>query len=185
MKSKKSIYEQIKNSINFEELAGVKRLHNNIRIKKPSKGIFIQVHPDVKFHIQATLYKDPKDGSHYFVSESVIESFPTKVSPQTLYTSVTREGDLFLWPVRMKESLPRANSWIDSAHKAALEAQSQWIRLESNQEQGVYNVYIAEGKIPAPQWPSLSVEEIIEQAFQDYFIDTQDHPIFKELRGLI
>jgi len=185
VKSKKSIYEQIKSSINFDELAGVKRLHNNIRIKKPSKGIFIRVHPDSKFHTQATLYTDPKDGMDYFVSKTMIQLFPTKVIPKTLYTSITRDGDLFLWAVRMKESLLRPNSWIDSAHKAALEAQTQWIRIESNQEQGVYNVYVAEGKIPEPQWPDIAVEDIIEQAFQDYFIDSEDHPIFKELRGLI
>ena len=184
MDSKKSIYERIKTSIDLESLAGVKRLHNNIRIKKPSKGIFVRVHPDYERHISALLYRDPKDGGHYFVDESVIEVFPTAVSPQTLYLSITRDGDLFLWPIRQKGSLDRPNSWINSSHKAAEEAQGSWLRVESNQKQGVYDVYLAQGNIPEPQWPDLSNEEIFERAFEGFVIDSEDHPIFKELRGL-
>lgn len=184
METKKSLYQQIKSSINLSELAGVKRLHNNIRIKKPSKGIFIRVHQDPKFQISVSLYKDSKDGSHYFICDNVIQEFPTKVAPMTLYTSITREGDLFLWPVRLKESMNRPNSWIDSAHKAAHEAQSKWIRTESNQDQGVYDVYVAEGSIPEPDWPDLNVEKILTQAFDGYTVDSTEHPIFKELRGM-
>jgi hypothetical protein len=52
---------------------------------------------------------------------------------------------------------------------------------------GAYEVYTAEsGSIPEPTWDDLpTMQEMLEIAFRDKFIDTYDHPVLKKLRGEI
>ena len=39
--------------------------------------------------------------------------------------------------------------------------------------------------IPDPEWPDLSLGEILKIAFRDYYIDTPDHAVIKRLRGQV
>ncbi len=48
---------------------------------------------------------------------------------------------------------------------------------------GMYDVNVAQGVIPEPNWPDKSLSELLQLCFQTRLIDSIDHPILKRLRG--
>ena len=108
-----------------------------------------------------------------------------EIIPKVLFTVIDRYGNLSLWPVRISGEDGRIDNWNRSAYEAALLAQNHWIRLSSNMSKGAYDVYMAQSEIPEPEWPEMSLDEILEVAFKDKIIQTPDHPVIQRLQGLI
>jgi hypothetical protein len=77
----------------------------------------------------------------------------------------------------------RTNDWHVSAATAAQQAMTKWIRMRANMSLRAYEIYLAESKIPDPEWPDLSFQELYRIAFKDRLINTPDHPVIKRLRG--
>ena len=48
---------------------------------------------------------------------------------------------------------------------------------------GAYEVWEAIADIPEPDWPKYTLQKIINIAFRDNYIRTEDHPVLKRLRG--
>jgi hypothetical protein len=48
---------------------------------------------------------------------------------------------------------------------------------------GAYEIFEAMGKLPEPEWPDLTFEQILEIAFRDRFISDLNHPVLRRLRG--
>ena len=104
--------------------------------------------------------------------------------PTALFTSITRQGVIFLWPVRLPGPDGRDNPWSRSALDAAERARERWIRVASNMSLGAYEVFQATADIPDPQWPEEGgLQGLLAIAFRDRFITTPDHPIIQRLRG--
>jgi len=49
---------------------------------------------------------------------------------------------------------------------------------------GAYRIYRAEGELSDPVWPDRTLSELLEIAFRDRIISTEDHPVIRRLRGL-
>ena len=75
--------------------------------------------------------------------------------------------------------------WHDSAHKAAVLAQANWIRMVANMSNGAYDIFEASGKLPDPEWPDLAFSEILRIAFRDFRISSTDHPVIRKLWGVL
>ena len=54
-----------------------------------------------------------------------------------------------------------------------------------NRSLGAYEVYDATGKLPDPEWPEVSFQELLRIAFKDRFIESLDHSVIKRLQGQI
>jgi hypothetical protein len=52
-------------------------------------------------------------------------------------------------------------------------------------ELGAYEISEAVGDLPDPEWPDLSLQELLKIAFKDAYIDRIDHPVVQRLRGAI
>jgi hypothetical protein len=48
-----------------------------------------------------------------------------------------------------------------------------------------YRIVVAEGTLPDPVWPDLTLSEILAIAFKDRIIDHADHPVLRRLRGAV
>jgi hypothetical protein len=48
---------------------------------------------------------------------------------------------------------------------------------------GAYEVYTATGELSEPEWPKLTLKELLRIAFRDRFIEDVSHPVIKRLRG--
>jgi hypothetical protein len=118
---------------------------------------------------------------------SQARQFVSELADRTiLYTSITRSGDLFLFPVKIHESGGKLNPWLKTRMAAVEHAMKGWVRMASNNNGGVYEIYSASGNIPDPVWPAdLTLEDILNIAFKDRIIRDRNHPVIMKLRGEI
>jgi hypothetical protein len=98
--------------------------------------------------------------------------------------AISRAGSVFLWPVRLPGPDGKRNPWHDSAEKTAQLAMRQWVRLMPNQAAGAYDTYAASAALPEPEWPDLTLRELLQLAFGERYIESGDHPVVRKLRGL-
>jgi hypothetical protein len=49
----------------------------------------------------------------------------------------------------------------------------------------IYRVMKAKGELGEPDWPPTPFNELLNVAFKDRVIDTEDHPVFNKLLGRI
>lgn len=172
-------------SQDFASAVGVKRLITTVPVKKPSREWFVRTHPDATYRLPTAVLELKEDREVYLVSPSLRPELAseTTVSPRLLVTSITRQGVLFLWPIRLPGPDGKIDDWSRSALDAADEAKSRWVRITANMSLGAYDVAVASGQVAEPSWPSLSLQEIIKIAFRDKLISDWDHPVLQRLRG--
>jgi hypothetical protein len=169
-------------NVRQDEISGsTRKIQTIVPVRKPSKKLFVRVHPDPEFRAdRMPTIEDETTGDIYLLAANL--EFPVdienKVDSLNLAAAITTDGSLFLW--HYKES---TNSWSDSARIAVREASRRWIRVIPDKSS---NGYILEAPMVAPAepvWPSLSFTEILETAFGSRYIDSLRHPLIKKLRG--
>src|SRR5215831_6519916 len=79
------------------------------------------------------------------------------------------------------------NAWNTSNLEACERAKHQWIIATSRREEGVegYKVDAARDvdAFAAPEWPTQTLEQLIEKTFAGRMIDREDHPALLRLIG--
>jgi len=168
----------------FAEKVGVKKMLLTVPVRKPDRQSFVRVHPDPAWRLDtATLILKDEQRETYLVDPSLWSELPGEVVPTALFTAMTRQGVVILWPVRLPGPDGRLDSWSRSALDAAEMAKGQWVRVAANMSLGGYDVFVATGEFPDPEWPDVTFQKLLEIAFRDRFIRTLDHPVIKKLRG--
>jgi hypothetical protein len=169
----------------FASAVGVKKLLKTVPVKKPSKEWFIRTHPNPDYRWPMAVLELKEDREIYLVSHDLrpLLADEKTLSPRLLVTAITRQGDLFLWPIRLPGADGRVDDWSRSALAAADEAKSQWVRITANMGLGAYDVAVASGSLAEPAWPDVKFQEIIKIAFRDKMISDWNHPILRRLRG--
>jgi hypothetical protein len=99
----------------------------------------------------------------------------------TLYQ--TRQGNNFLWRIKLARSGERQNDWTCSALLAVERAKNEWIRLRSNRQLGAYEIEVPATALPEPRWPTEGFNKILGTAFRNQRIVSLDHPVLKHYRG--
>ena len=156
-----------------------------ISVEKPDKGEFVRVTPDVSLHISLGLIELKKENQLYLVHQKVRDLVRSDPSYRVmkLVPTISFDGKFFLWPLRMPNMEGNIDQWSASAIEAAKLAMSCWVRVSANISIGAYETKKAVNLEKEPEWPNLSLEEIINTAFRDRIIMTLDHPVLKKLRG--
>lgn len=172
-------------SQNFGETVGVKKAFTTVPVRKPGKAEFVRVHPGAEMRLE-TIVIDLKDENEtYLVDPSLVSELggESVLVPKVLFTTITRQNVLLLWPITLPGEDGKHNQWHASALEAARIAEKSWIRVQANQSLGGYDVAIATGNLAEPTWPELSLGDILRIAFRDRYVDTMDHPVLRRLRG--
>ena len=167
----------------FNQTVGATRTQLVIPVRKPSRQDWVRVHPDPSYRLETCVLELKEERETYLVSQSLWSEIADDISPRVLYTAITRQGTLFVWPVRMPGGDGRTDRWSESALTGADLATKLWIRLSANMQSGGYDVFEAAGKIPDPVWPDLPLSDILRRAFSNAFIEDIDHPVLLKLRG--
>jgi hypothetical protein len=172
-------------SQDFASAVGVKRLITTIPVRKPSREWFVRTHPDPAYRLQTAVLELKEDRETYLVSPRLWPELTSEAtfSPRLLVASITRQGDVFLWPIRLPGADGRIDDWSRSAMDAADEAKSRWVRVTANMSLRAYDITVAPGQVAEPVWPDLSFQQIIKIAFRDKMIDEWNHPVLRRLRG--
>lgn len=166
----------------FDSGGGGERLITTVAVRKPNKHEWFRIHPTYGLPIAAFRHRSGSD-EIYVVHGSLCEALANDLTPMVLRLAISRQGALFLWPLRLPSSDGRPDNWARSALEAATLAVRQWIRMAANMAAGAYDVFRAKGDFGDPTWPDMSFDDIVRIAFRERFIDSLDHPILRELRG--
>ena len=161
-----------------------------IPVGKPKNQTFVRVHSDPAFHKIYGIETVQEEGritkDHYIVAPNMVPVLSGEFHPATLYVGITKQGNLFVWPIKLPEEGGRANNWARTEMLAAEKAMSSWIRIVANQSAGYNDILVSDSDLGEPKWPDLSYDEILRVAFrQEGIITSVDHPVVKQLRGQI
>lgn len=170
-------------SQDFAATIGVKKALTTIPVRKPDRQWFMRVRPGVEHRLETAVLELKEDNETYLIAPNLRAELPGEIVAKMLLTAVTRQGNVFLWPIRMPDEMGKLDEWNRSALEAAKLAEKQWIRIVANRALGAYETYVATGDLPEPEWPEKSFQELIRIAFRDRYIDALDHPVVKRLRG--
>jgi hypothetical protein len=176
------VLAQLRVSQDFANKLGAKKVITTVPIRNPKRNEFVRVHPTMEPMLVYTLVDEQET---FVATADIAGNFPGDMVPKLLVPTISRQGTLFLWPLRVPGDDGRINNWHASAREAAARAIHVWVRVQANMALGAYEVYEAIGAIPDLEWPELSVDEIVRIAVRGRVIDTLDHPVLKKLRGEI
>ena len=163
--------------------AGATTRTSPITARKPDPHNWFMAHPDPAFHFVTMVLDAKAERETYLVEPGLREELGRELTPKVIVPCITRQSNVFLWPVSLPSSTGRTNSWTQSALDAVQDAMQGWIRLVANSEAGGYDVYHPRVEIDPPKWPDLTLEDMLEKAFGHYLIDSLDHPRVRALLG--
>jgi hypothetical protein len=168
----------------FLATAGVKKLRNVVPVRKPSPQDFVRVHSGPAYRDNFAIIELKDDREDFLVLPSVIPLLPGEVVYKTLYTTINRQGTIFIWPVRLPSADDKQNMWWQSAREAAELATTTWIRVRANMNLGAYEMFEAESDVPDPEWGNLEpFTDLLRIAFKGRVVSDLDHAVIKRLRG--
>lgn len=170
-------------SQDFTATAGVKRLLTTVPVRKPNGQDFIRVHPDEAYRLQTLVLELKEEREIYLVAPDLRDELCDELKPVTLFTTINRQGVLFLWPIRLPGEDGRIDEWNRSAHEAAGFAATRWIRVKASLSLGAYATFEAMDQQPEPHWSDIAFESLLRIAFKGRYIESLDHPVIRRLRG--
>jgi hypothetical protein len=168
----------------FIETAGVKKLLTHVPVRRPDKQTFIRVHPHPDYRANMAVVELRDEREVYLLTPDVAHAMPNEYSMACVFTAITRQNVVFLWPVKLPQPDGKVVEWHRVAAEAAEMAMVKWVRVVPNMALGAYDIYEAQGAIPDPTWPKLSFKELIRIAWRDKLVKNLDHPLIKRLHGL-
>ena len=167
----------------FTESVGTKKLLTTVPVRKPGNQEFVRVHPGSEYRGPFAVIELKEDREYYLLMPDIASAMPAEFRSMMLYATINRQHSVTLWPVRLPEHDGRTLEWYRSAHEAAERATRGWIRIRANMNLGAYDIFEATGKIPEPEWPEHTFQDLLRIAFRERIINSFEHPVLKRLRG--
>jgi hypothetical protein len=176
--------EALRLSPNAAAVAGTIEILSHVPVRKPNRHEFVRVRPEPEFWFSTGVFEDKEERETFIVAPSMRDALVGEIKPVLLVPTMTRQGVLLLWPLKLPVEGQRHNGWMETAREAAELAKTKWIRLVADMGLGGYRIYQAEGELSEPAWPDKALPEILQIAFRDRVVDGEQHPIVRRLRGL-
>ena len=156
-----------------------------VPVRKPPKECFVRTHRDESYWLRTHVLELKEDREIYLVDPALWPTLACESTfgPRLLVTTVTRQGVLLLWPIRLPGHDERIDEWNRSALEAACTARDSWVRVTANMNLGANDVSVASGIVVEPEFPVHSMGAILRVAFKGKFIDSADHAVLRKLRG--
>ena len=172
----------------FEEATGVRKLLTTVPVRKPHKQEWVRVHPDEDYRGTFAVIDLKEAGEFYLLTPEIARDLSNEIIKVTIYTVINRQHVVFLWPARLPTPDGRINTWHTSAHEAAELAMKRSVRVKANMALGAYETDVTDNPIPEndPVWPDLPFVELLRIGFlkNGRWVNSHEHPVIKQLRGL-
>ena len=181
---KKIDFSKFRISASSSELSITKKLIIHVPVCKPGKQRYVRVNPDNNYRMECAILKLEEDERPFLVSTHIVSSIARDIKIVILHCAIDRQGNIFLWPVPPVPEDGNENSWNQSQREIAIMAEKDWVRLSPNRHIASYDPIVAQGEIPEPTWPDLTLQNILQIAFgKTHIIDDTDHPALRKLWG--
>ena len=186
VKKRKINLDRVRAKASQQSVIGVTTEYTVIAIRNPKPDEFFRVMPGEEYTSDVNILQMKTDNDWYLVDEGILPDIQleSQLKVMQLYVCVTQNSTPFLCLIPLPDSDGRLNSWHESGHKSMEEAKSFWIRRQADKSNGGYLITKAiNAQLPDPRWPSEPLEDLIEKAFDRYYINRIDHPVLRRLRG--
>jgi hypothetical protein len=176
-------FEALRLNQSFDQIVGAQSVLTSVSVRKPGAQEWFRVHPDPSWRLQTTILQIKEEGESYLISPSLRTDLWDEILPIVLFTAVSRQGEPFLWPVRLPKVDGRIDKFIETDLTAAKVAETQWVRRYWVPEIKSHKILAAKNLSDNPVWPEVGFQELLKLAFRDRFIQDINHPVVKSLRG--
>ena len=170
---------------NYGSTLGVTKLLTKVTVGKAKPAVFFRKHPDASMTFPAMVYEDKEAREQYLVDPAVAQELGGLVRPVLLCAAIDRQNNPFLIPVPLPGEDGSRNPWHESLAQAVEHAAKVWLRISANMHVGAYDVYVAEGTLPEPDWPAHDMDTLVQVAFRGKIITSLDHTVVQSMLGRI
>jgi hypothetical protein len=176
--------ESLRLGQDYAATLGVQKILSTVRVGKPPKQVWFQIHREYEFPCAVLELKDDADRGVYMIAPAIRDELAFEIKPVNLLPWIDRQNNVSLWPLALPGPDGRTNEWHASASRAAQEARRGWVRMVANMAVGGYDLFTTSADLPAPKWPDKAMEDFVKVAFRDRFIGSMDHSVVRRLQGL-
>ena len=165
---------------------GVATEYTVIPIRNPKPDEFFRCMPEDNYSMDANILSLKTDNEWYLIDPDILHQIQleSQLKVMTLYVCVTMNSTPFVTCIPQPNELGQINSWHESGHRTMEEAKQFWVRRQADRSNGGYIITKAmNAKLPDPKWPEMTLSEIVDRAFDKFYIDNMDHPVLQRLRG--
>jgi hypothetical protein len=168
----------------FAEAIGVRKLLTHVPVGKPGNQDGFRVHPNPEFQRNLPVHILRNEREIYLVTPEMLAELAGECVGVTMYTAISSQGVLRLWPVRLPGPDGKDLAWWSTEREAAELAKKQWVRIKANMALGANDINVS-AMTAVPRWPTATFQEIIEIAFAGRLIENVEHVVVRRLRGLV
>ena len=165
---------------------GVTTEYTVIPIRNPKPDEFFRCMADEDYSMEAHILSLKKENEWYLIDPDILPEIQleSQLRVMTLYVCVTMNSTPFVTCIPQADEMGKINSWHTSGHITMEEAKLCWVRRQADKANGCYLVTKAmNAKLPDPKWPTMKLSEIIDRAFDKYYINDFQDPVLQRLRG--
>jgi hypothetical protein len=164
-----------------DNVVGVTKMLHTVPMKKPAKTEFFRVHPDHYFDAYTIELKDVRE--FYLATPQVALQLAEFVEPCRLRYCISKQNNVFIWPMKLPKDDRRRDNWRQSALEAAQLAESKWVRISADMALGAYQCFAAVADLGDPKWPQEGWKKVMEIGLRGLLISSMDHDIVQRLVG--
>lgn len=170
------------------------KIITTVPLRKPKKLEFFRVRPDDEenkwtYDTFMVAADDGGEDEKYLVAPEYWPEFQQNglLKPVRFYALITHSTNVFfLSEVALPDAEGKWNSYNRSRAEHYERAKTEWVRIAANMALGAYDLTVPVANFAEPVWPEqpATIQEALELAFKDKYIDSDDHPLLNRLRGL-
>jgi hypothetical protein len=164
-----------------------KTLLTTISIRRPEPLEFFRIRSGEDFRMGPVPFINLKQNREYYlVKQKVLPYLQAREYWYgTIFLATNRLDKPFFWIVTTQSPTGRVSDWYLSALECADRAQEHWVQLISDRDAGGYTVALAQDCLPDPVWPEQTFKELFKIGFKRRIVDSLEHQVFKQLRGIL
>ena len=165
---------------------GVATEYTVIPIRNPKPDEFYRCMANEEYSMDANILSLKTENEWYLIDPEILPEIQleSQLKVMTLYVCVTMNSTPFVTCIPQPDELGKINSWHESGHRTMEEAKQCWVRRQADKANGAYVITKAiNAKLPDPKWPTMKLSEIIDRAFDKYYINDFQDPVLQRLRG--
>ena len=165
---------------------GVTTEYTVIPIRNPKPDEFFRCVPAENYSVDAHILSLKTENEWYMIDPDILPEIQleSQLRVRTVYVCVTMNSTPFVTCIPQHDEMGKINSWHQSGHITMEEAKQCWVRRQADKANGGYTITKAiNAMLPDPKWPTLTLNEIIDRAFDKFYIDDINHPVLQRLRG--
>ena len=165
---------------------GVTTEYTVIPIRNPKPDEFFRCMPDEDYSMDAHILSLKTENEWYLIDPDILPEIQleSQLRVMTLYVCVTMNSTPFVTCIPQADEMGKINPWHQSGHITMEEAKQCWVRRQADKANGGYVITKAmNAKLPDPKWPTMTLNEIIDRAFDKYYIYDFQDPVLQRLRG--